>query len=68
MNKEKVASVAMPKDRPPYQQWIEEFKFGSQYVKKPKLFEGNYFNTEVFKSRKTSRLFSGIVKFLNKIG
>ena len=67
MTKEKATCTAKPKEQPPYQQWIEEFKFGSQYVKQPKLFEGNHFNTEVYDSRKTSRLFSGIVKFLNRL-
>lgn len=66
MNKEKVACTAKPEDQPNYQQWIEEFKFGSQYMERPRLFEGNHFNTEVYGSRKTSRLFSGILNILKK--
>lgn len=66
MNKKlNISSTVYPTKELPQDQWQKEYKFGSQYIEPPKLFQNN--NHEGYTSRKKT-FFTGIVKFLNKIG
>ena len=68
MNKKlNVSKVTHPDRRMSYGEWVNHFNFGRLYVEPPKLFDGNHFNTEVYTRRTGIRIFSGIIKFLNKI-
>ena len=63
----KLSKVTYPDKRISYNEWKNKFGVGSLYSPPPKLFEGNYFNTEVYTRKTGSRIFSGILKFLNKL-
>lgn len=68
MNKKlKLSKVTYPDKRISYDEWKNQFGVGCLYNPPPKLFEGNHFNTEVYSRKKGSRIFSGILKFLNKL-
>ena len=68
MNKRlNLSKVTHPDRKMSYDEWVNHFKFGRLYVEPPRLFQGNHFNTEVYTRRNRIRIFSGIIKFLNKI-
>ena len=64
MNKEKVSKVVVPKDRPSQQEWMEQLRVSSAYVKPVDYFKGNEFNTEILRNRTNRGLLSGIINFL----
>ena len=68
MNKRlKLSKVTYPDNKISYDEWKQRFNVGCLYSPPPKLFEGNCFNTEVYTRKTGSRIFSGILKFLNKL-
>lgn len=65
MSKERVSKVVFPDERPSQQEWMEQLRVSSGYVKPVDYFKGNEFNTEVFSRNRTNRgLLSGIINFL----
>ena len=68
MNKKlNVSKVTHPDKRITYDEWKNQFSVGCLYNPPPKLFEGNCFNTEAYTRKTGLRIFSGIIKILNKI-
>jgi hypothetical protein len=69
MNKKlKVSKVTHPEGRMDYHEWVEHYKFGKLYVEPPQLFQNNHYEPVRMPSTGAARIFSGIFKFLNKIG
>ncbi len=64
MSKERVSKVVFPDERPSQQEWMEELRVSSGYVKPVDYYKGNEFNTEIFRSRTNSGLLSGIINFI----
>jgi hypothetical protein len=65
MKKERVSKVVVPENRPSQQEWMEQLRVSSAYVKPVDYFKGNEFNTEIFSRNRTNRgLLSGIINFL----
>ncbi len=64
MNKEKVSKVVLPDERPSQQEWMEQLRVSSAYVKPVDYFKGNEFNTEIFRNRTNRGMLSGIINFL----
>lgn len=64
MNKERVSKVVHPTDKPSQEQWMRELNVSSGYVKPVNYFQGNEFNTEIFRNRSHRGILSGIINFL----
>jgi hypothetical protein len=59
----RVAKTTQPSCHTGYGEWIEEFKFGSAYIKPTPYYQHNEFNFSVYKK---PTLLERVVNFLNK--
>ena len=66
--KERIAKTTYPNQMPSQDEWCKQFGVGSGYTKQTNFYNGNEFNTEIFKRKQTitspGGILSGIINFL----
>ena len=66
--KERIARTTYPNQMPDQDEWCKQFGVGSGYTKPTNFYNGNEFNTEIFKRKQTTSspggILSGIINFL----
>lgn len=69
MSRLNVMKVIEPKNRPSQNDWTQEFGFGSMYVRPTDYYQGNEFDSEVFRTGRRSDgwILSGISKLIKTL-